>query len=312
MASSLTIVMYHYVRELAGSRYPEIKALTTERFVRQLDHIEHNYTVIGMDALLEAVCGEADALPRNGALLTFDDGYRDHYETVLPILEDRGLPAAFFPPARAVLERRVLDVNKIHFVLAAEPRKDEIVAFIDGQVEHAVAEHVLATPDEYHARYAGVSRWDPPEVAYIKSMLQKGLPEPLRGRIVDDLFRRIVTGDEAAFAHELYMTLDELRVLREAGMYVGGHGYRHSWLDTLPSEAKEEEVVRSRALVGSVGTASDRWVFCYPYGAHDNELLALLRRHGCAVGLTTQVAVADLTRDQALLLPRLDTNDLPQ
>jgi hypothetical protein len=49
---------------------------------------------------------------------------------------------------------------------------------------------------------------------------------------------------------------------------------------------------------------------CYPFGAYTAETLALLPAAGCALGLTTRVGVAaDLS--EPLVLPRLDTNDVP-
>jgi hypothetical protein len=51
---------------------------------------------------------------------------------------------------------------------------------------------------------------------------------------------------------------------------------------------------------------------CYPFGAYNNETLEILRGRRCAVGLTTRVDVADLDSDNALELPRLDTNDFLQ
>jgi hypothetical protein len=50
---------------------------------------------------------------------------------------------------------------------------------------------------------------------------------------------------------------------------------------------------------------------CYPYGSTNATLLDVLRSRDCAVGLTTQVGIATATNDP-LLLPRLDTNDLPK
>jgi hypothetical protein len=50
---------------------------------------------------------------------------------------------------------------------------------------------------------------------------------------------------------------------------------------------------------------------CYPYGAHDASLRRYLRSQGCVVGLATDAAVADLAEDEPLVLPRLDTNDVP-
>jgi len=49
----------------------------------------------------------------------------------------------------------------------------------------------------------------------------------------------------------------------------------------------------------------------YPYGGWNESLLGILRRKGCTAGLSTRVAVADLDRDDPLLLPRVNTNDLP-
>ncbi len=40
---------------------------------------------------------------------------------------ENGLTGCFFPPAKAVTEHEVLDVNKIHFILAAVPDKRRIL-----------------------------------------------------------------------------------------------------------------------------------------------------------------------------------------
>jgi hypothetical protein len=37
-----------------------------------------------------------------------------------------------------------------------------------------------------------------------------------------------------------------------------------------------------------------------------------LERYGASVGITTEVRKADLSKDNALTLPRFDTNDFPQ
>ena len=75
---NLTIVMYHYVRDLARSRYPSIKGRDVASFQFQLDHIARNYSVVTVAQILEALRGGRQ-LPDNAAWLTFDDGYLDHY-----------------------------------------------------------------------------------------------------------------------------------------------------------------------------------------------------------------------------------------
>src|SRR5664279_3055636 len=149
MNRAVTIVMYHYVRDLEHSRYPAIKGLSTERFRRQLDHIQRLYTPISIEDLLQALSSPHRQLPPNSILLTFDDGYSDHFQNVFPLLDDRGIRGCFFPPAQAVLEHKVLDVNKIHFVLATVPDAGTLLEQILSSLAEFRSEHALKTREAY-------------------------------------------------------------------------------------------------------------------------------------------------------------------
>jgi peptidoglycan/xylan/chitin deacetylase (PgdA/CDA1 family) len=311
----VTIVMYHYIRELARTRYPEIKGLELSLFREQLDYLRRHYRLITAQELIAAVQEErADgswALPRNSALLTFDDGYAEHFRHVFPLLDEAGVQGCFFPPASTVRERKVLDVNKIHFILAACPDPQAIVGELFRALDDHREENDLESNEAYYERLGRPSRYDPAEVMFVKRMLQTGLPTPLRGLIVDQLFARHVSADEAAFAAELYMSVDELRCMARHGMYVGGHGDRHLWLGRLSPGEQEEEIDRSLEFLADIGTDLDSWIMSYPHGNANDSLLEILRARGCAVGLTTQIDIAT-SEMEPLLLPRLDTNDLPK
>jgi len=307
----ITIIMYHYVRDLARSRYPEIKGLTPRAFQEQLAYLRKYYYLAGVGEVLAALAGEAE-LPANAAWLTFDDGYLDHYTNVFPLLLEHRIEGLFFPVARAVKEGRVLDVNKIHFVLAANPDKGAILKNLEELLTEARGAYQLAPWAWYWERHAKPSRFDTLDVVFLKEMLQMVLPQPLRTQVVDRLFQKFVSRDEAAFAGELYMSLEQLGAMQAGGMYVGGHGYDHTWMDTLSPDKQREEATRTREFLGEVGAPQEQWVFSYPYGAVNDTLMAILVEQGCAVGLTTEVGVADLDRDRPLALPRLDTNDLPK
>ena len=70
---SLTIVMYHYVREIKESQFPKIKGLEFEGFKRQLDYLEKHYNLIKASQMIEYLRGGV-RLPTNACLLSFDDG----------------------------------------------------------------------------------------------------------------------------------------------------------------------------------------------------------------------------------------------
>jgi peptidoglycan/xylan/chitin deacetylase (PgdA/CDA1 family) len=307
---SLSIVMYHYVRDLARSRYPAIKGRDLVAFRGQLDYLARHHTVVTAEQVVAAV-KDREPLPDNAAWLTFDDGYSDHYSTVFPLLHERGWQGSFFPPAVTVLDGELLDVNRIHFILAAQPDTRPVLAAIRGFVEERRHAGAVRPFDEYWGELAQASRFDPAEVVFIKRILQFGLPEDLRTELARSLFERFVSVDPAAFAAELYMTPEQLRTMLRCGMYIGSHGARHYWLDRLDPSRQAGEIDAALDFLRALGAPTEDWVMCYPYGAYNDTLLPVLKERGCAAGLTTRVAVARPGVDDALALPRLDTNDLP-
>lgn len=310
MSRQLTIVMYHFVRDLKRSRYPAIKGLTTSRFIGQIDYLSSRYHFVTIEDCLQTL-QENTPLPPNAALLTFDDGYIDHFTTVFPILNARGIQGAFFPPSRAITQNKVLGVNKIHFILAAANPLELKENFIQALDEHR-GEFNLADTGDYLERLNLPNRFDPPEVNFIKRMLQRELPESLRERLADQFFKQYVASNEAAFARELYMDEPQLKCMIRNGMYVGSHGHGHFWMNTLSPAKQQQDLELSLDFLEQIGAPTRNWVMSYPYGAYNASLIDIVRQHNGSLGLTTEVKVAEITPDSAFTLPRLDTNDLPQ
>ena len=306
----LTIVMYHYVRDLARSRFPGIKGRDLEEFKRQLAYIGEHFTVVTAQDVI-AACKGQHHLPDNAAWLTFDDGYIDHFINVFPLLRDRGWQGAFFPTVNTILHGELLDVNKIHFILAAQPDVDKIIAEIKTFIELHNDNDDVHDFDTYWKQLAQPSRFDPAEVIFVKRVLQHGLPENLRNQKTAQLFRKFVSDDMSAFGAELYMSIDQIKTLVDCGMYVGSHGAKHHWLDRLTPEQQDAEIEASLNFLEQMGAPTSDWVMCYPYGAYNEALFPLLEKRNCAAALTTRVAVAQIGMDPPLALPRMNTNDLP-
>lgn len=307
----LTIVMYHYVRPLAQSAYPRIKGLDTALFDAQLDYLAHYYETVTMEDVLGALKGQ-DTLPERGVLLSFDDGYRDHYEEVFPRLEKRGLKGAFYPPAATALDREILDVNKVHFILAAAPDTGALRQTLDVWIEKEAERTALPSLSALSAEYEKPFGYDDAETIYIKRLLQHALPEEIRSRLTERLFAKFVSADGKDFAENLYCNTAELTKMREAGHHIGSHGDRHYWLSRLAPEAQRCDIENSLRLLDAVGAPRKDFTFCYPYGDYNAATEAVLTELGCAAALTTKVDLAEITAENALRLPRLDTNHLPK
>jgi|SRR5476649_73795 len=311
MTAPLTIVMYHYVRPLARSRFPRIKGLDVTLFDEQIEFLRRNYSIVSMDAVLDALDGVGE-LPARPALLTFDDGYADHYSHVLPRLVDRSLTAAFFPPASAVMDHRVLDVNKIHFVLASPVPIEQLVAKIENACRTRSEEFDLKGVAEYRTEHWMPNEFDPAPVNFVKRMLQVALPQRLRAELTARLFSEVVSSDEAAFAEELYASVEQLKLMVALGMHVGSHSETHPWLSHLSRVEQEREILGSLRLLSAVGMPDARRTLCYPYGEFDAHTIDILKDNGFSAAVTTRTAVAKVAPSERYLLPRLDTNHLPK
>ncbi|HYH81634.1 MAG TPA: polysaccharide deacetylase family protein [Longimicrobium sp.] len=309
MTNKLTVVMYHYVRDVEGSPYPGLKALGTRQFSDQLDYLQKNYEMVSMEAVLGAL-DDGTALPPKAALLTFDDGYVEHYEYVFPQLVRRGIQGCFFPPAEAITQHKVLDVNKTHFVLACSPDIDCLLREIFDLLGRFREEFELPSDEFYFRKLAVANRLDCKEVAFVKRLLQHELPELVCTAILTELLANRVGEGEAAFSKQLYMSETQLREMRARGMYIGSHGHRHRWLGLLPEQEQEQEILKGREFINRIGESVDSWTMSYPYGSYNDSLVKLAARQGCQLAFTTDAAVADLSTGNRFTLPRLDTNDL--
>ena len=308
--NKLTVVMYHYVRDIKDSKYPNIKGLETKDFIKQLEFFFNNYSIITMEQAISAYEG-SENLSDNSLLLTFDDGYVDHFTNVYPILKGYGVQGTFFPPAKAILEHQLLDVNKIHFMLSSDNIIDYLVEDIRKDILFYREEYNLKIFKEYYSELAQSNRWDPKEIIFVKRMLQHALPEKLRNLLSSKYFNKYVGIPEPTFAKELYMNKSQLKQLVKDGMHVGCHGYDHYWWNRLDENSLEIELSRSKDFLKSIDCNMGTWTACYPYGSYSDTVTSKLESHGCKLAFTTEVKVADIYVNKKLLIPRLDTNYFP-
>ncbi len=278
--------MFHYVRPIRSSRWPRIRGLELADFKSQLAYLRRNYTIVSLPDVINALDG--GELPDNACLLTFDDGYLDHYQHVFPLLFDAKVSGAFFPIGRSVAERWVADVNKIHFLIHEAP--------IDTLV-NACAEVVKDFPP------IAARRFDDAPVAFVKYALQ-ARPELLA------TFSTFIDADD------LYMTPEHIKVMAANGMHFGVHGWNHvRFSRMLDAPEQGEDLDASIAFLRSLGVLPEKWAMCYPYGAESDytgTTVELLRERGCAAAFTTHSAITKLPTLSPHCLPRLDTNDVPR
>jgi len=286
-------VGYHYVAAEVPAEPRAIFPVSVGALGAQLELLGRSWEFVSRDELLAAAAGEA-TLPERGCAVTFDDGLRCQAELALPVLDELGIPAIFFVPGKPLAEGRVLHVHKVH---ALRERVDDAEL-----LELVGAEDVPEDVAREHYRY------DAPQAARVKYLLNMALPADERDRVVGAAFAEVFP-DEAAFAAELYMSRDQIRGLASS---VGAHSYAHEPLALLPPDELDRDLERCTTLLEEITGVRPR-AFSYPHGTASTVDVGTARRLAAAgyrVAFTMERAL-NRSLDEPLLLGRLDANDAP-
>jgi len=305
------IVMYHYVRPSKESKYPKIKGLELEGFIRQLNYFRNNFKFISATSLIDAIYNSKE-IPSNSVLLTFDDGFNDHYQHVFPLLKKFHIQGLFFPPAMPLEENVVLDVHKIHFILASCKNINELSKELIELIRTHRDEYNLQDPEFYLSKIVTTSRFDNRETIFIKKTLQSALPSKARKGFLNYLFQNYVTKDEKSFSKQLHLSYEQINEMSENGMFFGSHSYYHEWFDHLSENDIKVDLEKSSDFLKKINKNRDYWIMCYPYGNYNEIVIQNLKKRGYKAGLTVVVGDALLTKENAFKLNRYDTNDFPQ
>ena len=80
-------IMYHYIRP-NNNEYKYFNNLDVDTFRRQLDFFEKEFGFIKKKDYIQAIKSKKNI---DGVVLSFDDGFKDHYTYAAAELNERGL-----------------------------------------------------------------------------------------------------------------------------------------------------------------------------------------------------------------------------
>jgi peptidoglycan/xylan/chitin deacetylase (PgdA/CDA1 family) len=260
---TLLVVMYHYVRRVEGNAFPALHFLEADTFSRQVDELRRRDEMATLESALALLRGEYRGR-RPLCLLTFDDGVKDHYREVTPVLAERGIQGLFFLVTGCMEEQVVAAVHKNHFLTAQLGFAEWRRRFLAG-----VRGLGLEWPAVDGATAARTYPWDGPEVAAFKYGFNFQLAAAAREAVVDELFAGEF-GEEGAFARQLYLSWEEARRMQRGGMMLGGHTHRHQALATLTELEMRRDLEECRRILDLRMLPQQQTPFSYPYGKRDS------------------------------------------
>lgn len=269
---SLTTVMYHYVRNFPVSRYPRLKGMILDDFSKQIHILKEQFEIASLESAMAFLRGTYQP-SRPLCLLTFDDGLKEHYAEVTPLLSEQGVSGIFFVITGCQENAAVASVHMNHLLMATLDWATYQAEFLEALRPDPSHSERLKTIDP--ATVARTYPWDTAEVARFKYIFNFLLPAETKDRAVRQLFERHI-GPEAAASRELYFDWEQAIQMQRAGMVIGGHTHRHQALATLAESDLRGDLEACRRLLDERLLPQPVWPFSYPYGKRDSYTTAAI------------------------------------
>ena len=219
----LVILYYHVVND---ENVPHIKYLYKYKRIRQfcddLEFLLKQYSPIGLWDVIHWVKNK-NILPSNCFMLTFDDGLREIYDVIAPILIDKGIPGTFF------ISSAFLDNQELCYQHKASLLVEKICKGISPGAEKKVKEILLKTGFSFSKLSEGVLKVD-----YKRRDALDKIAEVL---LVD--IQRYLN------AKQPYLTSGQVKELIDQGFAIGAHSIDHPDYSVLSLTEQLEQTIVS-------------------------------------------------------------------
>ena len=308
--NSITIVMYHYVRNVKKSKYPNLKAFEFVKFKKQIKFLNKEYNVLNKDQLLEIL--HSKKIPKKpSVVLSFDDGYADHYK-VSEYLCDFKNEGFFYIVGSASKAERMLDVNKIHFIMEKEQNVYKLIKlvlsyykeFTGKELNLSMIKKILIKEQKYNY-------FDDFNTYFFKSLLRIALEKKIRQKILNKLFKEIINEDEKQFAKKLYLNKSQIVEMSNNGMNFGIHCYDHFPLGYLNKKKQKEQFQKSLDFMKFIKKNDKEISVCYPNGVYNETTIELMKKYKFSFGLTTKSGFLNKNNiSKRFELPRIDVTQI--
>lgn len=237
------VVYYHGVSDQEVPHVRNLYAFKSQKqFKRDLESFLRVYRVIDVRELLSNL-GIGKQVGRACLLLQFDDGFREIYDVVAPILWEKGIPATFFL-STAVLDNKALAwANKVSLLLDA--------------LEHA-GKQVNAVKSLALLAERGVHAQD------LQAAL---LSMDCSNQHVLDEIAPLLGCDFRAYLQKFqpYLTSTQIRKLIQMGFTIGAHSVEHPQYSLISLREQLEQTLGSMDLLCAQFGLNYR-VFAFPNG----------------------------------------------
>ncbi len=261
-----------------------IEADSAETFAEQLIWLKQNFKVVPLEVMINDLTTCKKSKVTDYIALTFDDGLRNNFSVVYPILCNFKIPATFFVCPNLIGTDKWLWNHEIRCRLQSLPFS-----------EQAILCAKLQAPSN---SIAGVVEW------------MKTLESQIRHQVENSIQEATLEFQTTLEQHGKFdiMGWDELAVLDPGLITIGSHTMTHSILTSLSNDEVDFELQSSKKILEERLQRSIDF-FCYPNGSYNENIYSAVKKVYRAA-VTTDSGVLNRTKELDFhKLPRIPSAD---
>lgn len=289
----MKVYMFHYVKPY--SNYYHYDLLLFETTIK---YLKSKYKIISLkdyDNLLKNKKNISDEY----VMLTFDDGTKDHFKYVYPILKKYECPGLFFIPS-CINTNKMLDIQIIHQLISKvgiDILYNDLMICLD---EKGIKLHDYKIDDSL----------DKEKMAVFKQLLQYKLSPMIRYDILPCFSKKYNLSTDVYLN---YITIDEMKEMKKNNMFFGIHTNTHPRLSTLSKRDQFNEINDNmKFLVDNNLIDKNLLSIAFPYGSFDKNTLRTMEDLDIKYGFKVNDVKSNENISTIKLIDRLDCNLLKE
>lgn len=246
---SLRIIYYHVVSEKKLQYYFNNKTITPDEFEFQINTFKKYYEIISLNEAI--VLAKNKQSLKKKLVITFDDGFKENYTIIAPILRKYKITGTFFLIGNCLNNKDLMWRNKLLVINKTEKNKlNEVIKFNSIKFQINLKD------------YKNLMDWS-----------FKYFPMETKESIVNSLWSGTmdISVNEYLNKHKPYLTDNQIREMSEEGFEFGSHSMSHPIFNKISYENFKEEIIKSIDLIYAI-TNQKVFSFSYPFGQRASDL----------------------------------------
>ena len=275
-------VVYHNFHSLKNTDYYNFKGVEEDQFKKQIEFLCNNYEPLTMD-LLKKCLKNKKALPERSFYLTFDDGYKDQILFAIFQLRNFNLKGSFFINTKKLEEKKLLTVDKQRFLQYGTGEFSEFLKSYCAAINELYpkiynenfepTEKNISQASDFYDEFEFYSN----EERFYRKIRDTFLNEEQVERITENLFDKYFD-NEASLVEKYFMNWDDLFLIKEYGMDIGGHSHTHPLLHRMRYKEQAQDIEKNISILKNK-LDIEIYAFSYPYGSFNDDTIRILRRN---------------------------------